>query len=106
MTVKDTKMTFNIWDTTSHQDYRIITANFLRGSSGIFLAINLERKETYENLKDWMSIIEDYSDGQAVVFLLGNKVDMFKPGDERPITPTMVDKFCQDNNINKYFEVD
>jgi len=106
MVVKDSKMTFNIWDTAGHQDYRLITANFLRGSSGILLAFDLKRRETFDTLKDWMSIIEEYSDGNAVVFLLGNKVDMYNDGSERVIPQALIENFIKENNINKYFEVD
>lgn len=98
-------MTFNIWDTAGHQDYRLITANFLRNSSGILLAFDLMRKETYESLKDWIQIIEEFSDGNAIVFLLGNKVDMCKEGEPRPIEPVLLETFIKENNINKYFEV-
>ena len=106
MTVKDTKMTFNIWDTAGHQDYRMITANFLKGSSGILLAFDLNRKETYNTLKDWTSIIEEHSDQSGTVFLLGNKCDMIKPGEERPIDPQLINTFIEQNNISKYYEVD
>ena len=105
MTVKDTKMTFNIWDTAGHQDYRMITANFLKGSSGILLAFDLNRKETYTTLKDWTNIIEEHSDQNGTVFLLGNKVDMIKEGQERPIPPQLIDDFIKENNISKYYEV-
>lgn len=105
MTVKDTKMTFNIWDTAGHQDYRLITANFLRGSSAILLAFDLTRKETYDTLKGWMEIIEEYSDNSPIIFLLGNKADKLSPGDERPIPLHLIEQFRKENNINQYFEV-
>ena len=106
MTVKETKMTFNIWDTAGHQDYRLITANFLRGSSAILLAFDLTRRETYDTLKGWMEIIEEYSDNSPIIFLLGNKADKLVASEERPIPINLIEQFCKENNINQYFEVD
>ena len=107
MTVKDTKMTFNIWDTAGHQDYRMITANFLKGSSGILLAFDLNRKETYSTLKDWTNIIEEHWDQSknGKLFLLGNKADLIKADQERPIAPQKLQEFIREGNIDKYFEV-
>lgn len=98
-------MTFNIWDTAGHQDYRLITANFLRGSSGILLAFDLNRKETYDTLKGWIDIIDEYSDNNPIIFLLGNKADMLVSGEERPIATNLIEEFKTQNSINQYFEV-
>lgn len=73
MYVQGSKMTFNIWDTAGHQDYRMITANFLRGSAGILLVFDLTKEKTFQALKVWMDIIEEYSEENAIIFLLGNK---------------------------------
>lgn len=97
-------MTCNIWDTAGHQDYRQITANFLRDSSGILLAFDLSREETYHTLKDWMAIVRDYTDGNHTLFLLGNKVDAIQE-DTRPLGRDFIDKFVEENEIVHYFEV-
>ena len=98
-------MTFNIWDTAGHQDYRLITANFLRGSSGILLAFDLNRKETYDTLKGWIDIIDEYSDNNPIIFLLGNKADKLVSGEERPIATNLIEDFKTQNSITQYFEV-
>ena len=78
MYVQGSKMTFNIWDTAGHQDYRMITANFIRGSAGILLVFDLTKEKTFQALKVWMDIIEEYSEENAIIFLLGNKQDILK----------------------------
>lgn len=98
-------MTFNIWDTAGHQDYRLITANFLRGSSAILLAFDLTRRETYDTLKGWMEIIEEYSDNNPIIFLLGNKADKLAKDDEQPISLELIEQFRKENSINKFFKV-
>lgn len=106
MYIGDSKMSFNIWDTAGHEDYRMITANFLRGSSGILLVFDLLKEETFQGLNEWMKIIQDYADENAIIFLLGNKQDILNDEGNPTAGENRIKTFAEQNDIRSFFRVD
>eukprot|EP01041_Mallomonas_annulata_P002127 gene2127-4154_t len=87
-----------IWDTAGQERFRTLTSSYYRGAQAIilgipvkagnifflthnsffFIAYDVTRKETFDNLNTWLQEIEQYStDGgrNIVKVLVGNKVD-------------------------------
>lgn len=105
MYIGQSKMTFNIWDTAGHEDYRMITANFLRGSSGILVVFDLLEENTFKGLKEWMQIIQDYADENALIFLIGNKQDKLDEQGNPTSGEEKIQEFAKDNDIRHFFRV-
>lgn len=52
-----------------------------------------------------MDIIEEYSEENAIIFLLGNKQDILQEEGEPQKNEELIRKFAGDNSIRKFFRV-
>lgn len=67
-----------IWDTSGDDKYRSIVNSYIPNSCGYILFFDLNNKETFENLEDWIKTII-YSNKcfhKHPIFLIGNKKDL------------------------------
>ena len=103
--VQGSKMTFNIWDTAGHEDYRMITANFLRGSAGILLVFDLSKSNFFESLRTWMEIIKEYSDENSIIFLIGNKQDLLEKEEDGKRHQEEIERFMIGSDIEAFYRV-
>jgi len=70
------KINLTIWDTAGQEKFRSLTSSYYRGTQGIVLVYDVTRRESFNNLEQWLSEIEMYSSNVDVVKLLvGNKID-------------------------------
>merc|ERR1719498_1397889 len=90
-----------IWDTAGQESFKSITKIFYRGAHCIFLAYDITRLETFNNLATWYNEVMDQSESSVIVFLIGNKKDM---EDKREVTADRVEKFKRDRGILFSFE--
>ena len=56
---KDVKL--QIWDTAGQDRFRTITSSYYRGANGILIVYDCTDKESFENIKTWMSEIDKYA---------------------------------------------
>ena len=54
-----------IWDTAGQERYRTITNAYYRGSDGILLVADATNKRSLDNIPDWVSQIERYTDDEV-----------------------------------------
>lgn len=64
-----------IWDTAGQERFRTLTSSYYRGAQGIVLVYDVARQETFDSLDQWLSEVDQYSTGEVVKLLVGNKVD-------------------------------
>jgi len=70
------KINLTIWDTAGQEKFRSLTSSYYRGTQGIVLVYDVTRRESFNNLEQWLGEIETYSSNVDVVKLLvGNKID-------------------------------
>ena len=72
---KDT-VKLQIWDTAGQERYRTITNAYYRGSDGILLVVDATNKKSLDNIPEWLSEIEKYTDDEVYKILLVNKSDL------------------------------
>ncbi|KAJ3439731.1 small rab-related gtpase [Anaeramoeba flamelloides] len=70
------KVKFSVWDTAGQERFRTLTSSYYRGVHGIFLVYDVTRRETFENLEDWINEIDMYSSSDVKIMLIGNKIDL------------------------------
>ena len=85
-----------IWDTAGQERYRTITNAYYRGSDGILLVADATNKRSLDNIPDWVSQIERYTDDEVWKILLVNKTDL---ADDVEITEEELDQFSKIHNI-------
>jgi len=95
------KAKLQIWDTAGQESFLSIIKSFYRGAHAIFVTYNVNRKESFENLRLWMNDLSEYADENAILVLVGNQID--KP-DQREVPYEEGETFMKDNNMHFFFE--
>lgn len=72
-----------IWDTAGQERFRTLTASYYRGAQGIIIVYDVTDRETFDNVRTWITEIEKYSQAGVCKILVGNKCDM---DDRRQVT--------------------
>jgi len=65
-----------LWDTAGQEQYRSLTKNFYRNAEGIIIVFDVSNKKSFENVKDWMQSIKEFTTKDIHVSLVGNKIDL------------------------------
>ena len=81
--VEDKIIVLNLWDTAGQESFKSITKIFYRGAHCIFLAYDITRLETFNNLATWYNEVMAQSEPDVILFLVGNKKDK---EEEREVT--------------------
>ena len=86
MVLKNNKsVKLQIWDTAGQDRFRAITKNYYKGANGIILIYDVTNKQTFENVKNWITQIKEEANQNVIIYLAGNKIDM---DEELKLVPT------------------
>ena len=80
----DKNIKLQIWDTAGQDRFRAITKNYYKGANGIILIYDVTNKQSYENVKNWLTQIKEEANSNVIIYLAGNKIDVEE--DQRVIT--------------------
>ena len=94
---KNINVKLQIWDTSGQEKFRSIARNFYRNSDAIFIVFDLNNKDTYNSIKQWINDVEEHSPNIKKI-LLGNKSDL-----EKNVSEEIIKNFAKENNL-QYFE--
>ena len=97
--VNGEKILLQIWDTSGQEKYNAITKNYLRGSDVILFVFDVTKKESFDNINNWLKLSEGI-EGNFVKILVGNKNDK----GEKKISQEVIKNFYEKNNM-KYFKI-
>lgn len=73
--VDQTKVKLQIWDTAGQERFRSVTHAYYRDSHALLLLYDITNKQSFDNIRAWLSEIKEYAPENSVVMLLGNKSD-------------------------------
>ena len=74
-----------VWDTAGQERYRSITNAYYRGAEGILIVFDVTKKESFENIENWINEVTVYTGKEVVMICLGNKNDLKKGIDKKDI---------------------
>lgn len=69
------RIRMNIWDTAGQERFKTITAAYYRGAMGIMLVYDVSDERSFQNVRNWMSNVEDLAAEDVDLILVGNKMD-------------------------------
>mmetsp|Transcript_1954 Transcript_1954/g.3627 ORF Transcript_1954/g.3627 Transcript_1954/m.3627 type:complete len:224 (+) Transcript_1954:375-1046(+) len=85
-----------IWDTAGQERYRAITKAYYRGAVAALLVYDITDRETFTNLKRWLSEVQSHADRDIKLMVVGNKSDM---EDSRAVSPDEGRAFAEQHNL-------
>ncbi len=80
--VSKNKIRVQLWDTVGQEKFRSITQSLISKMQGIVIMFDLTNKETYDNIKTWIELIQEQSKKLPII-IIGNKCDL---EEERQVT--------------------
>jgi Ras-related protein Rab-1A len=96
ITLDDKIIKLQIWDTAGQERFRNITTSYYRGAQGIIVVYDITSRESYDNVKMWLSQIDRYCKDYPYIILIGNKSDI---PDKRAVEYNEALKFAEDNDM-------
>lgn len=74
--VDNKKIKLQIWDTAGQERFRTITSAYYRGVHAIIFTYDVTNIESFEQIREWSKSVDSRTDRQAIMMLIGNKVDL------------------------------
>jgi Ras-related protein Rab-2A len=76
ISVADTQVKLQIWDTAGQESFRSITRSYYRGAAGALLVYDITRRDTFQHLGRWLEEAKQHAQPTMVILLIGNKNDL------------------------------
>ena len=90
-----------VWDTAGQEMYRSLSKSFYKIANGVILVFDLTNEESFDNLKHWISELNEFCLENINIILVGNKIDLV---DQRKISFLTANNFAIKNNLT-YYEI-
>lgn len=103
--INNKKIKLQIWDTAGQERFRTITTAYYRGAMGIMMIYDITDEKSFNNVHYWIKSIEQHSNENVEIILIGNKIDM---KEKRAITFEQGSRLAQHYSKEKevkFFEV-
>ncbi|MES1914267.1 MAG: hypothetical protein MHM6MM_006360, partial [Cercozoa sp. M6MM] len=95
VSIQGKQLKLTIWDTAGQERFRTLTNAYYRGAHGVVLAFDVTRRETFDNVRDWMREVASCATRPGVVTMLcANKCDL---EDQRVVSTEEALEFARDN---------
>ncbi|XP_036955043.1 ras and EF-hand domain-containing protein homolog isoform X5 [Acanthopagrus latus] len=64
-----------LWDTAGQERFRSIAKSYFRRADGVLLLYDVTCEQSFLNVREWVDVIEDVSQEDIPIMLVGNKCD-------------------------------
>ncbi len=92
-----TSLELNIWDFAGEEQFRYLFRSYCNGASAALILFDTTRKETIEDVKNWVEIFDQTALKGASKLLIGTKIDLKKL---RQVSKLEVEKMSKELNFN------
>lgn len=95
--VDDLNIKLQIWDTAGQENFKAITKNYYRGSTGCIIVYDISLRTTFLNVRRWLEDIRSANiNNQLKIVLVGNKTDLSL---RREVSFEEAKQFADENNM-------
>eukprot|EP01088_Endostelium_zonatum_P017599 TRINITY_DN5269_c0_g1_i3.p1 TRINITY_DN5269_c0_g1~~TRINITY_DN5269_c0_g1_i3.p1 ORF type:complete len:229 (+),score=60.82 TRINITY_DN5269_c0_g1_i3:53-739(+) len=101
LTVNDSLVKIQIWDTAGQESFKSITRSYYRGAYGALLVYDITNRKSFQYLSGWLEDLRSNADNEMVIMLVGNKADM---SDRREITQEEAELFVEEYQLDAFSE--
>lgn len=95
---KNGPITLNIWDTAGQERFRSLVSMYSRGSSILFLVFDISQKDTFLQLDEWITKLENEISSDSRIIIVGNKCDL-----EFALPKDDIVEWCESQNLPLIF---
>ena len=90
-----------LWDTAGQERFRSITQTYYNSSQGLLFIYDITKKETFDNLDEWINNVKDSLGGNNyLMILIGNKLDLVEEEpDKREVTTEEGENKCKQKEV-------
>ncbi len=72
----DMNIKLQIWDTAGQERFRSISVNYFKSANGFIFVYDISNRKSFENLNNWIEIVEQHNKNTICNFVVGNKCDL------------------------------
>ncbi|KRX00180.1 P-loop containing nucleoside triphosphate hydrolase [Pseudocohnilembus persalinus] len=94
-------LTLQIWDTAGQETFKSLVRSFYQKSAAAFIVYNVTKRNSFEQLDNWLEEIKQNAHQDIVTVLIGNKIDN---QEEREVTYEEGQQYQQEHDIDLFFE--
>ncbi|CAN0210053.1 unnamed protein product [Lampetra fluviatilis] len=76
VTIDDIKVKLQIWDTAGQERFRSVTHAYYRDADALLLCYDVSNRASFENVRSWLTEVQNFADSNVVLMLIGNKADL------------------------------
>ncbi|CAD8078224.1 unnamed protein product [Paramecium sonneborni] len=76
--LENKQIKLQIWDTAGQETFKSITRQYYRSAAGAILVYDITRRESFQNVREWIKECRTHGTLEMVIVLVGNKVDLEK----------------------------
>jgi len=81
-----------IWDFGGEEKYRFMFPSYVNGAAAALILFDTTRKETLDDVRNWVDIVDENADENIVKILIATKIDLKK---ERQISMDDAKDLCE-----------
>ena len=100
MKIDGKEYNLKIFDTSGQERFKSISCSVIKKSQIIIIVYDITNHITFEELKDWVKIVDENRNHDCIIGLVGNKIDLFE---NIEVSQEEIKEFANLNNY-KYFE--
>ena len=75
MNLEEKYIKLQIWDTAGQERFRTISKNYYRRAHGVILIYDINDENSFKNIRNWLSLLEENVQNNVCKVLVGNKCD-------------------------------
>ncbi|CAF3166305.1 unnamed protein product [Rotaria socialis] len=94
--INDKQVKLQIYDTAGQERFRSVTHSYYRDANALLLLYDVASITSFNNVRVWLSDINEYAHSDVVVMLIANKVDKTS---ERVVTREMGEKLASEYDV-------
>ena len=76
LSIEGKVVVLQIWDTAGQEKYRAMAPLYYRNADAGIFVYDVTKKETFTNLREWVSNFQGVAGNDKLVLIVGNKIDL------------------------------
>jgi Ras-related protein Rab-11A len=99
--INEKLITMQIWDTCGLIDFSTCTPKLYNNVSLAIIVYEIDKKNTFDNIQNWLNLLKLNSSAETIVFIVGNKLDL---EEFRKVSKEEGEKYVKDNEFKFFTE--